>query len=276
MRISGRGNETFLYLNGLRVDRTLRLGDNVALLPASCSPSPDDMIAVSRSEIDLGAAALFLRSVVSQIHVRAESPKELSTIAWNTNWDVVLLSAFCNCEVICNLQCDTPAEKFSSKSQLEVTNYHLRGLSPGEPHSMTTDEATWIESHIGRARSLLDEPAFQSAVHCLATYRWHSLPRVQLAVLWAGIEGLFGVDSEIVFRLSLYAARFLEPDDETRRSQVFADVKRLYKQRSAAVHGSRIKGDLKAGVTDSTELLLRLLRRCVDDGDLPRTQTLAP
>ena len=276
MRIIARGNETFLYLNGLRVDRLFRINDNVELLPASCSPNPDDIVAVSQTEIDFGVAVLFLRSVASQICVRADSPKELAKMAWNTNWDVALISAFCNCEVVCNLQCDVPAEKFSSNSQLDVTNYHLRGLSLGEPHFMTFDEATWIESNIARARSLLDIPAFQSAVHCLATYRWHSLPRVQLAILWAGIEGLFEVQSEIVFRLSLYTARFLEPDDETRRLQVFADVKHLYKKRSVAVHGSRVKGDLKAAVTDSSELLLRLLRRCVVNGELPRTETLAP
>jgi hypothetical protein len=276
MRISGRGKETFLYLNGLRVIRPLCLGERAELLPASCSPKPDDIIAVSRSEIDIGVVALFLRSVASQIHLRADSPKELASSAWNTVWDAVLLSAFCNCEVICNLQCDMPAEKFSAKSKLEITNYHLRGFCSGEPHSITDDEAIWIENNIGRARSLLNLPGFQNAVHCLATYRWHTLPRVQLAVLWAGIEGLFGVDSEIVFRLSLYVARFLEPDDDKSRSEVFADVKRLYKQRSAAVHGSRIKGDLEAGVAESVQILLRLLRQCVANDGLPRTDTLAP
>jgi hypothetical protein len=99
---------------------------------------------------------------------------------------------------------------------------------------------------------------------------------VQLTVLWAGIEGLFGVDSEIVFRLSLYAARFLEPDNDNSRSEVFTDVKRLYKQRSAAVHGSWIKGDLEAGVAESVQLLLSLLRQCVANDGLPRIDTLAP
>src|ERR1044071_6298538 len=213
MRISGNSKETFLYLNGIRVPRPLRLGKKAQLLPASCAPNPDDIIAVSRSEIDLGVVALFLRSVASQIRLQAESRKELAITAWNSVWDAVLLSAFCNCEVICNLQCDMPAEEFSAESQLEVTNYHLRGLCSGEPYLMTNDQATWFEDNILRARSLLKTPGFQNAVHCLATYRWHSLPRVQLAVLWAGIEGLFGVESELVFRLSLYAARFLEPND---------------------------------------------------------------
>jgi hypothetical protein len=55
---------------------------------------------------------------------------------------------------------------------------------------------------------LLNEAAFQNAVHCLATYRWHSTAAPQLAIIWSGIEGLFGVDTEPSFRVSLYCARF--------------------------------------------------------------------
>ena len=99
---------------------------------------------------------------------------------------------------------------------------------------------------------------------------------MQLAILWAGIEGLFEVNSEIVFRLSLYAARFLAPDNETERSQIFSDVKRLYKQRSAAVHGSKIKGDSNIGVEESARLLLRLIRKCIVCKSLPCIENLAP
>ena len=100
MRISGRGKHTYLLLNGLRVDRTIRISENAELLPAHCSPDPEDIIAVLNSEVDLGVAAIFLRSVASQIHIQAASPKELAVIAWNTTWDIVLLSAFLNCEII--------------------------------------------------------------------------------------------------------------------------------------------------------------------------------
>ena len=94
MKISGRGRETFLFLNGLGVSRVLQLGKNVELRPASCSPNQDDIIEVARNEIDIGVAAIFLRSVSSQIRVVADTPKELATRAWNSVWDAVLLSAF--------------------------------------------------------------------------------------------------------------------------------------------------------------------------------------
>jgi Apea-like HEPN len=276
MRLSGRGKETYLYLNGLVVETSIRLGDHVELQPASCAPTPDSIIKTSASETDLAVATLFLRSVRAQIHVTANSPKELATIAWNTIWDAVLLSAFFNTEVVCNLQCDTPASEFGPQSHLEVTNYHLRGLSRDDPHKITEEEADWLARNMSYARSLLDQPSFQTSVHRLASFRWHSLPRVRLAILWAGIEGLFGVDSEITFRLSLYIARYLFPDDAAKRLETFNTIKRLYKQRSAAVHGSRIKGDVAISVAKSATILQRLVRQCVEKRALPQTEILAP
>lgn len=54
MRISGNGQETFLYLNGIGVSRAIQLGEDIELLPASCSPIPDDIISVSKNEVDIG------------------------------------------------------------------------------------------------------------------------------------------------------------------------------------------------------------------------------
>jgi hypothetical protein len=275
MQVSGHGKETFLYLNGLAVKRIIRLGENLELCPAKCSPSPDDMIKVSQKEIDLGVAIIFLRQVTSQIRVVADSPKELATRAWNSMWDAILLSAFFHNEVACNFQCNMPAEKFSGKSKLEITNYHLRGLS-GKSRLLAEAEAVWIEENFEQARNLLGQAAFRNAVHSLWSYRWHTHSRIQLAILWSGIEGFFNVNSEIVFRLSLYAARFLAPDNQTERSQIFSDVKRLYKQRSAAVHGSEIKGDSNIGVEESSKLLLRLIRQCIVNKSLPCIDSLAP
>jgi len=118
------------------------------------------------------------------------------------------------------------------------------------------EEATWIEQNFSQARN--------------------ARPSAQLAVLWSGIEGLFAVESEIVFRLSLYIARYIAPNDEIERRRVFIEVKHLYKQRSAAVHGSEIKGDANSTINESAQLLLRILRQCVTDNNVPCIEKLAP
>jgi hypothetical protein len=276
MKISGSGKETFLFLNGVGVPRKVTLDEHVSLLPASCSADSDLIVMLFEKRIDVGVAAIFLGGESSQLHITAETPKELTTCAWNSLWDAVLLSALFHCDAICNFQSDAPAESLSEKSSVEVTNYHLRGLSSEKPRMISPSEADWIERYFVNAQMLLSEPPFMNAVHCLASYRWHSLPRARLALVWAGIEGLFSIDSELVFRVSLYTARFLEPNDETNKQQLFRDVKRLYKQRSQAVHGSELKGDVHESVEKSAALLLRLIQQCVMSNALPNVEALAP
>lgn len=268
MKIYGYDHNTYLYLNGIGVSKTLKLNENVELLPANCSPLPSDLIKVSKSEIDLGIATIFLRQVSSQFHITSSDSKTLAIIAWNSIWYGLLLSALFDCEAVCNFQCDRPAEQFSSECKLTVTNYHLRGLSDSV-FFLDENDNEWINQYFYTAVRLLENQKFQNAVHCLATYRWHSVPRVRLALLWSGIEGLFDVDTEIVFRLSLYIAKFLEPNNTEEMKTVFSEVKKLYKYRSSAVHGSKMKGGVKEIITNSAQLLRNILRQCIIVGDLP-------
>ena len=276
MRVTARGNETFLFLNGVSVSRAVRMHEHIHLLPANYSGGSDLLSKLLSKDVEFAIGILFLPTIKSQIHVVGDTPVEVGKRAWNSMWDCLLISAVFHCNAICNFQCDTHADKLAATSELLVTNYQLRGLSADKPRQINEAEAKWVEQNFDKARALLDLPGFQNAVHSLASYRWHSLPRAQLALIWSGIEGLFDIDSELVFRLSLYVARFLEPANDARRMQAFKDVKRLYKDRSRAVHGSAIKGDSASCVNESAELLARLIRHCVDDNSLPNLDTLAP
>jgi hypothetical protein len=97
-----------------------------------------------------------------------------------------------------------------------------------------------------------------------------------MAVLWAGIECIFGASSEIRFRISLYIARFLHPIDADARKAKFEAVKKLYNSRSSAVHGSKIKGDLAQSVEDSAELLKNLIRQSIINKGIPKEDELVP
>jgi hypothetical protein len=130
--------------------------------------------------------------------------------------------------------------------------------------------------HFSDARALLDTEKFQTAVHCLASYRWHSMPRIKMAVLWAGIEGMFGASTEIRFRLSLCIARFLHPDDADTRKQKFELVKKLYNSRSSAVHGAKVKGNINQSVEASAELLKELIHQSIIDRAIPNEEDLVP
>jgi hypothetical protein len=163
--------------------------------------------------VDYFIAALSSGNLNAQIKIEAESAKELAVEAWNSQWDCLLLGAIINNSVMCNLQCDKPVELINEASYLNVTNYELRGTR-GISKELTTEDETWIEKHYKKARELLDHQRYNTAVHCMATYTWHSLPNVQLAILWSGIESLFNVSTEVGFRVSLYISNYLSNNHE--------------------------------------------------------------
>lgn len=276
MRITGTGTDTYLYLTGLAVPRPISLGNDVTLLPAA--PLQNDALTSARmeTELDLGLAILCLRRVTSQIHVSAADPKALAIHAWNTLWDVSLLSALFCSNVGCHLQSDAPVESLSATNALLGVNSHLVGLAVSESHVVSEDDALWLEERFAAGRGLLKNPRFAVAIEAMDAYHFTPSVRVQLGVLWSGIEGLFGVESEIAFRLSLYVARFLEAGDAVAMRNTFASTKRMYSRRSAAVHGARLPKNGEAAVQEAAALLHRLVRRSVELGDVPALDTLVP
>lgn len=276
MGILTQGTQTFLLVNGLSVNRRISLGPGVEILPARCDTNPDAIIKVSKTEVDLGIAAIFLRRVSSQIHITSDDPKNLGALAWNTLWDVILLSAIFNCNATTNLQSNGPAESFGFDTSLNVVHYHLQSLGSLEERALSEQESDWLESHFQTARNLLCDSNFTNAVHSMASFRWHPHPRAKLAILWSGIEGLFGIESELSFRVSLYCARFLSQADEEERKSIFSSVRRLYKLRSSAVHGQDLGTNTDSGVNESATLLQTLIKRCIEKNQVPKADELAP
>ncbi len=267
---------TYIYLHGLAVPRDVRLGAKVVLQPAKCPLERDWIDAWSRNHVDEGVILIFLPTVTSQLQIEATDDKDGAILTWNTMWDPILLSAILHREVAFNFQSDTPGSTLSRDSHLRVINRAFRGLGPFDSHVIPDPDVEWLESHFEVGRRMLSLDPFQNAAHAMWSYRWHTYPRARLALLWSGIEGLFGAESELVFRMSLYIARLLEPDDIDKRRRLFEAVKTLYKTRSAAVHGAAIKGDAHASVDESAVLLQRLMRRCIEQGQLPQIETLVP
>ena len=277
MQIIGKGNTTYILLNGIEVPDEIVLSDNVKLLPADTSHLDfETTIATCSRPDDIAVVAAFIPRITAQLKIDAPTPKELATLAWNSSWDALLLSAIFNTEVGFNLQSDTEASLISAQTSLHATNFHFHGFTQASPHTINSDEVKWLGANFNEARLLLNNEKFQTAVHCFACYRWHSRPRIKMAVLWAGIEGMFGASSEIRFRISLYISRFLHPNDADTRKVTFEVVKKLYNSRSSAVHGSKIKGDLTRAVDESAVLLKELLRQSIENRAIPNEEELAP
>lgn len=276
MGMVGIGTECYLYVNGIETSKTIWLHDNVCLYPAKSAVKWKDVMPLFENDIDFSVAVLCNPTITSQLHIIGEDTEHLAANAWNSQWDCILLGALLNCNVMCNLQSNQPIEKLAEAQYVYVTNYELRALlSPS--YYITAADEEWITKNYEAAYKLLEEDCFQTAVHTMASYRWHSVPRVQMAVIWSGIESLFNVNTEVSFRVSLYISNFLG-ESEAQAQQIFKQIRKMYSLRSSAVHGNKIKddikNDIKNAVVESADLLNRILRRCAEIQRLPDVKNL--
>lgn len=272
MGMIGIGNECYLYVNGISASKHIWLHDTVCLCPVKSTVKWAEIMSLFENDIDLSIAVLCNPTIASQLHILADNTEQLIANAWNSQWDCLLLGALLKCNVMCNLQSNQPIEKIAEAQYVHVTNYELRALL-STPYSISDVDEEWIAKNYEAAYHLLEKDCYQTAVHTMASYRWHSVPRVQLAVIWSGIESLFNVNTEVSFRISLYIANFLS-DNEAEAKQIFKQVRKMYSLRSTAVHGNKTKDNLENAVEESADLLNRILRRCAETRSLPNVDNL--
>lgn len=274
MGIIGIGYETYLYINGISCNNEIPLRNNITLMPVNTKLPLDKLVNVVKTDIDFSIANLSSKTLSSQFKIVAKNPKELAILTWNAQWDCILLGAIFNCEVMCNLQCDKSVSEAQNATYVNVTNYKFHALLSQVYHISKADEG-WLKKYYSTAIELMNNDIYRTAVHSMASYKWHSMPRIQLAIIWSGIESLFNVSTEVSFRISLYIARFLSENDDISANKIFQSTKKLYNIRSSAVHGNRFKEDnIHLTVNDSALLLRQLIIKCAEIGKLPDTNNL--
>jgi len=273
LSVLGTGTETYLCINGLIVNEPVPLGENKTLVPLAGEIPFNVVSKLLNNDIDFSVAVLCSGNLLSQLHITDENSEKLAIAAWNAQWDILLLSAIFNCSCNASLQCSDPIDVITEKSSLHITNYFMQGIFD-KPYTLTSMDKDWITANFVKAQQLIWDEAFMTAVHSMATYRWNPHPRVQLSILWAGIESIFKINSELNFRISLYISKFLSNKDADEGKEIFREIKSLYKARSSAVHGDTIKGDTSSLVMRSASILNRLIRKCVENNGLPDIEDL--
>ena len=129
------------------------------------------------------------------------------------------------------------------------------------------EDAEWVMKHYDIFNRLAsDNEPFRLALEAAIDWRFAKEPRSAIARLWGGIEALFGINSELVYRISLYSASLLAPRGDARKEK-FEEVKRMYGLRSKAVHGDKLSEDkIGEAMSDSFHLLRDLLILAVENG----------
>jgi hypothetical protein len=153
----------------------------------------------------------------------------------------------------------------------DLLDFHLKILSDGktQPGEVTHEDAQWVYSHYNSFNALAAESeSFRFALEAATDWRYATDIRSAVARLWAGIEAMFGVSSELVYRISLLSASLTTPKGPQRKKR-FDEVKTLYGMRSKIVHGDRLSEEkVHRALTMSYELLRELLLLSIERGHM--------
>ena len=134
--------------------------------------------------------------------------------------------------------------------------------------SIIIDDLDWINDNLETLANLKEDPRFMTALDALSTYMHAANYRMMAAQLWAGIESIFAVKFEVSYSMSLWAALLLETRGRA-CGERRAYIKKLYGDRSRAVHGEAIDNDhLKKHVAEARGLLAQLLAKIIERGEM--------
>jgi hypothetical protein len=132
---------------------------------------------------------------------------------------------------------------------------------------LNAKDAGWINSHFETFNRIAAKSTqFRLALEAAVDWRFSKEPRSAVARLWSGIESLFRISSELVYRVSILSACLLEERGKMRKER-FKDVKKLYGFRSKVVHGGNIsEKKIVESMDGSFRLLCELLQLCIEKG----------
>lgn len=203
------------------------------------------------------------------LHITEDKGGEaLAAKTWNALWIFHLLALACRRPVM-PLYC---AANHGTRFTLANRNLVIHRL-PSVALARDAD-LDWATAHFDAFHALLGENRFQNAVRCYGNAHYLFDDDAKIMLLWAGIEGLLDVDSELRRRIALHAAILLD-GTPTEKALYFERVKKGYDVRSRVVHGSRAKPEiLQQGYALAGEVLLTLLRKCVALGRVPSVAEL--
>ena len=150
-----------------------------------------------------------------------------------------------------------------------LLDYHLRLLinSDTRKDTVTKEDLDWIQKHYEVFNQIAAEnESFRLALGAAIDWRYAKDARTAIARLWSGIESIFGITSELIFRISLLSASLLEKPGEARKTR-FKAVKKLYGLRSKAVHVESLPDEkILSAMNDSFHLLKELLLLTIEKG----------
>ncbi|MCK5127452.1 MAG: hypothetical protein KAR42_14445 [candidate division Zixibacteria bacterium] len=149
-----------------------------------------------------------------------------------------------------------------------ILDQYFNLIIPKDAHEVVTiQDAQWIADRFDIFVSMMAKhEKLRFAVDSTIDWRYLKDPRAAIARLWSGIEAIFAVRAELVYRLSILSAALLAPRGQERIDKYYK-IKKLYGLRSRAVHGETMPEEkLLRATNESYQLLRELLIALVNLG----------
>ncbi len=158
-----------------------------------------------------------------------------------------------------------------------LLDYHLNlvGSGANENKIFEKENAEWISERFEKFNDLASkDERFRFALEAAVDWRYSKDKKIAIARLWSGIESLFKINTELVFRISLFTSSILAPRGP-QRLLLFNQIKKLYDTRSKAVHGEPVSEEkLIQAVSDSFDVLRGLLIDAITIGRLREVEEI--
>jgi hypothetical protein len=217
-------------------------------------------------------AAIVSMMPQASFYLEVEHPpggKDLAVKAWNSLWLFHLLA----------VACQTPCESLYSWCGHKKVAFSVATAYPMQwednPVAVSDSMLAWAKQHQGNFDHLLENEAFKRALlsYCNSHHLFGFESRVML--LWSGIECLFEASTELTRTLAIYSALMLDKTSPNSRYELYKRIRKEYERRSKVVHGSRDKKfPVEQAYKGASEILIRLLARCVEISRVPTPEEL--
>lgn len=263
---AGTGTQVQIVGHGLTLDHEFDLAPGVTVSPVT--PKHPASFGSTMGQLHSAVTILGMEPLAS-FSLRIEHPdggKALATKAWNALWDFSLLA----------LACRAPMMSLYSVAGGEFTlanrNLVIHGL-PEIPQASPI-ELQWAADHYERFSALLGNGRFQAAQRYYNNAHYLFDDDAKIMLLWAGIEGLLGIEAELSRRIALHAAILFDGDSAEKSAQL-ARIKKAYAIRSKVVHGAGAdRAVLRDAYGFAGGVLAGLLRKMVELGRVPDASEL--
>lgn len=268
---AAKGSSSILILrHGLKFEARQELATGVFVTPDVPLISQNDLETSTLSKRERLAIDGMLPLANFALEVTLEEGgKALANKAWSSLWDFHLLS-------VC---CGSPGFPLVSASQgrcsaFAIANRNLIINELTQVRTVTKNQVTWAAFNRSRFFSLIKDDRSSAAMRYFGNSHYLFDLDSRIMLLWAGIEGLLNIDSEHSRRISQYAA-VLHDRSQPDKIAYAAKVRKAYGLRSRVVHGSKPKIDeLEKGYEEASEILVRLIAKCVTLGRVPTRKEL--